>query len=156
MTTIFQFCKCLSFVDDVKMFNVVSSLDDASTIQTDLDRFYEWCLRNSTDLSIKKSSEPLIYPCCPSNCIISSIAEVKDLRLNFSCTSDFSSHIFEIVNSVSKTLGFVIRFPCDFHSIHTIKLLRITHVRSLLEYASMIRSPKSSTEYSINFYHLRT
>ena len=73
---------------------------------------------NGMDLNIKKChvmrssrrSEPFLYPYRLNNHILSSISEVKDLGIHFSSTLDFSNHISYIVNSASKTLGFILRF----------------------------------------------
>ena len=104
------------------------------------------------DLNIKKChvmrssrrSEYFLYPLNIhlNNYILSSIREVKDLGIHFSSTLDFSNHISYIVNSASRTLGFIPCFSTDFHSIHTLRMLYITLVRPLLEYASSIWSPK--------------
>lgn len=46
----------LLFADDAKIFRKISSLDDCTTLQTDLDRLSLWCSMNQLDLNVSKCS----------------------------------------------------------------------------------------------------
>lgn len=54
----------------------------------------------------------------------------------------FDKHIDNIVSKASRALGFVMRSAKDFHQVKTFKILYCTFVRSYLEYASQVWSPR--------------
>lgn len=51
----------ISYVDDKEMLKMIKQIGDCVQLQSDLDNFYEWCLKNKLPLSLEKSSVVTYY-----------------------------------------------------------------------------------------------
>lgn len=68
-------------------------------------------------------------------------AVVKDLGLLLNNKFSFILHHDYIISRANKSLGWIIIYCADFIDIHTLKVLYISLVRSILEYWSVVWSP---------------
>lgn len=142
-------CNYLLYADDLKIYRRIMSVSDAVTLQRDLDTLSEWCRKNKLYLNINKccyihftnNKTILSFNYQIDNTVIKRVTTVKDLGILFDAKLSFVPHIESIVSRANKMLGFILRITKDFSDTNTLKLLFYTHVRSILEYASVIWSP---------------
>lgn len=73
--------------------------------------------------------------------IIERLSQIRDLRILLDTKLDFSAHIDSLIARAFANLGFLRRICSNMYGPYTLKCLYCAHVRSILEYASMIRQP---------------
>ena len=73
---------------------------------------------------------------------LTEVDEIKDLGVTFVSGLDFRNHYRNISCRAMKTLGFIARYAKHFKRTESLKLLYVALVRPLIEYASVIWSPK--------------
>lgn len=73
--------------------------------------------------------------------IIERLSQIRDLRILLDTKLDFSAHIDSLIARAFANLGFLRRICSNMYDPYTLKCLYCAHVRSILEYASMIRQP---------------
>lgn len=69
------------------------------------------------------------------------VTEIRDLGVIFEEQLSFKRHIEYIVAKAYWILGFIKRICSEFHDIRALKSIYCAHVRSHLEYASMVWQP---------------
>lgn len=141
--------KLLCFADDMKIFKTITCRQDMIALQADLSRLEDYCRVNRLDLNPSKCTAitftrnhlaiPTNYTLQGQNLPIS--ASIHDLGVRHDSKLLFDTHINDIVNKASKSLGFIMRLSKSFTKAKTIKILYCTYVRSHLEYASQIWNP---------------
>lgn len=149
----FQNSKLLCYADDMKIISVISSLNDALKLQADLTRLEEYCIANCLDLNPSKCSvlsynrkRTLIkFDYSLAGVSLKRDIEMRDLGVVHDVKLKFDSHVDNILAKASKALGFVMRNSRDFTQENTLKTLYCALVRSNLEYASQIWSPRYAT-----------
>lgn len=154
----FDDVKFILFADDLKLFKIIKSLNDALILQQNLDRLASWCEINKLFLNVKKCFHMCFYrsriPISTSYLInnneIALVPFIKDLGVIFDRKLTFDRHCETISNKAMQILGFVIRNTRTFQNIESIKLLYCSLVRSQLEYASPVWSPI----YTCNLHRL--
>jgi len=147
LPSVIQNCNILLFADDVKLFYTFST--DPSPLQNDLDNLVNWCTINLMKLNIKKCKQMTF---CRTSCISfnytinNSPLEpgniFKDLGVLMDPKLCFTPHIKSIVCSASRTLGFIKRWAKEFNDPYATKLLFVSIVRPILEYASIVWCPR--------------
>lgn len=142
-------CNKLSYADDIKLYTVIEKVNDCQFLQTQLQRFANWCTENRMVLNASKCSvitftrkhNVISYDYTLSNTSIPRTSCVKDLGVVLDSKMSFSDHITHIVSKASKTLGFIFRIAKNFHNISCLKALYCALVRSTLEYCSTVWAP---------------
>ena len=146
----FLYSKILLYADDMKIYARVSSHDDCSLIQEDLNRLTEYCRDNKLLLNIKKCIS-ITFSRKRQNIVVNyklndvdlvRNTTVKDLGVTLDTKLTFETHIDQITSKALRMLGFVIRTCKEFHNPHTLKSLYYSYVRSHLEYASQVWNPQ--------------
>ena len=107
--------KFSKFADDLRLRKLIKSPTDCEDLQSDLDRIYEWSQENSLLFNIDKckvmsfsrSHNPILWTYTMNSLPLARITEVKDLGITFTNDLDFSTHIIQIVNNATKSLGFI-------------------------------------------------
>lgn len=140
--------KMLMFADDLKLFRIVSSFDDANLLQGDLNSLSLWCDINLLKLNVDKCyritfhrmNSPVNFLYRIGDHELKLTDTMKDLGVIFDSKMTFKPHFSNIVARALKILGFVIRTSKLF-SIDTCKLLYCSLVRNILEYGSIIWNP---------------
>ncbi|KAJ0169577.1 hypothetical protein K1T71_013710 [Dendrolimus kikuchii] len=140
----------LMYADDKKIFFRIKSEIDCLRIQSDLDCLSAYYTKNNINLNIQKCEcisftrkiKPIFYNYNFSGTPIKRVRYVRDLGVYFDDKMTMSNHIDIIVNKAFKNLGFVLRICKCFSDISVIKSVYYSFVRSILEYASPIWSPK--------------
>lgn len=142
-------CPVLAYADDIKIYNAVSSDQDITNLQYNLDTFVEWCSANKLKINISK--------CCSvtytrKRKVVHSVYSINsqpitksqnfyDLGVLFDAELRFSAHIDALCSSTSRKLGFIMRTSKYFMDPELLKSLFFAFVVSSLEYASPVWSP---------------
>ena len=157
-----KFCKLLLFADDTKIFLEISTSDDLTLLQDDLNSFSNWCEANYMSLNISKCK--VVRYSNRRNVInavyslqgiqLETSSEIRDLGVVFQSNCKFTTHIRNIGKKALRTLGFINR-SLRFIQPSTFKTLYDSLVRSILKYASPIWCPytKSDIRYLEKIQH---
>ena len=139
----------LLFADDTKIFNKVSSFEDAAKLQNDIHALNEWSdkwlLRFNTDkchvLTLGKFDNIMYthrYTLYDDE--LDHVFEEKDLGVIFDMEMTFAEHIAAKVKKANGIMG-LIRRSFSFLDGATFKRLYTSYVRPHLEYANPVWSP---------------
>lgn len=153
-------CYSLMYADDVKLFLPITRVNDQVFLQTNLNSFHSWCIRNKLIINIGKYNVMSYYNNRKKNnnnlylnfnydingTIISRVNKFTDLGVIFSSTLNFDYHINCKIKLAHKALGFVMRLAKSLHQKPTLLLLYNSYVRSKLEYCSVVFSPTNKTQ----------
>lgn len=148
-TLSFRSAKLGVFADDLKMYMKVKTIDDALCLQQDVNAFSEWCKRNALTLSIDKckcmtfhrKNEPILYDYTIDGAVVGRVRKIRDLGVILDEKLDFNSHIASKVSKAYSMLGFLKRVCADFRKVKALTSIYNAHVRSHLEYASVLWNP---------------
>jgi len=146
---------CKLYADDVKLYCVIQTEQDASELQSSLDGLVAWSDQWQLSISSTKSAVLCIGQTDIDQCYavkqanVSVVSEIRDLGILIDDKLTMSQHICARVKK-ARTRANVI-FKC-FHSRHRATLLKasITYVRPLLEYATPVWSPYMLTDNKQN------
>ena len=139
---------CLLFADDVKLFRIITSVDDCLKLQKDLNNILTWCEQNSLFLntekchaiSFTKKRNTITYNYSINSTKVSRVNVISDLGVIFTSHFSFKVHIFSICNKARRMWGFI-RRTCGVFNVHVLKILYVSLVRSILEFSSSVWSP---------------
>lgn len=141
--------RVLIYADDTKIFREIQCVNDCLLLNSDLSKFYEWCLLNRLPLNVNKCSSmsffrkkyPIDFVYAVDTCTLTKLTKIKDLGVIFNRTLTFDDHIDYTISRANAILGFVKRWAKEFNDPYVTKSLYITFVRSILEYASVVWDP---------------
>ena len=151
---------CLAYADDFKIFNRIKNHDDIDSLQADLDRLGEWSKFWRLKLNPAKCKvitftlrkSPFISPYTLDCHRLERCEQIRDLGVILDDKLTFGHHVDEVVRKANRMLGLLIRSmqtaPCmrgtrfDHRPVMT---AYIAHVRSVVEYASVIWSGAAVT-----------
>ena len=144
----------LLYADDLKFYNRVS-IDD-NGLQEDLDRFVSWCSSNHLRINIPKCKSISFFKCLNpvirtytiDNCPIAAVDSFNDLGVIFQNDLSFNLHIEHIAIRALRMLGFIKRNSKYIMDTKALNCLYNSLVRSILEYCSIIWSPKYTCNVS--------
>ena len=136
------------FADDTAVYLTVTSLEDANTLQTDLDTLQEWERTWDMEfnpgkcqvLHVTRSMQPLQSNYTLHGQVLESVDSAKYLGINIFEDLVWNTHIQEITGKANRTLGFVKR-NVKTRNEAVKELAYKTLVRSQVEYASSVCSP---------------
>lgn len=139
----------LMFADDFKIYLSINNLIDCIHLQEDLSRFSVWCLKNKLFLNFDKCKRitltrkfiPIDFAYQLNENVVNKVEFITDLGVIVDKKLTFNLHIESIVNRANKLLGFIKRFSADFSDPYVVKILFISFVRSILEYACVVWCP---------------
>ena len=143
-----QNSKIFMFADDVKICGSYNPALEPSVLQSDLDRFTEWCHANLLTVNVSKCKQMSFswreirhrqYNLNGTD--LDSVTEFRDLGVLVDNKLRFNLHIQNIVGKAKAALGFMKRWSREFNDAYVTKLLFMTIVRPILEYASPVWSP---------------
>lgn len=147
--TAVKFSKCSLFADDLKLYRGVSTLRDCIGLQRDLVALNRWFDSKSLELNVGKcvamsffkKKNPIRFAYGVAGSILKRTIEVRDLGVTLTEDLSFNRHMDIIVAKTYSMLGFVKRICKDFSNLAALKSIYFEHVRSHLEYASVVWSP---------------
>lgn len=153
VTSVFKRAKCSLFADDLKIFHVINNLSDALDLQRDIDAFSEWCDKNAMSINVSKckamsfyrTRAPTHFTYSVGNIELERVTEFSDLGIVMDPQLNFRPHIDKKIAKAYSMLGFLKRICADFVNIRCLANLYNAHVRSHLEYASVVWGPASAT-----------
>jgi len=142
---------CKMYADDVKLYSVIQTEQDASELQSSLDALVAWSDQWQLTISSKKSAVLCLGQTHIDQCYVikqnnvSLVSEICDLGILIDDKLTMSQHICALVKKARARASLI--FKC-FHSRHRATLLKafITYVRPLLEYATPVWSPYMLTD----------
>ncbi|XP_055536990.1 uncharacterized protein LOC129725335 [Wyeomyia smithii] len=142
-------CPRLAFADDLKLFNEIKNVEDATYLQQQLNIFARWCKLNCMVLNPTKCSiitftrkhRPLHFDYKLDGSSIQRVDHVKDLGVFLDTKLTFKQHISFIVAKAARQLGLICRMTRDFRNIQCITTLYCSLVRSSLEFCSTVWIP---------------
>lgn len=143
----------LIFADDVKLFRQVDCIADCTLLQEDVLSVQKWCISNNLLLNPRKTQvmslsrrrNTLSYDYTMDIEPISRTKLVRDLGVFVDEHLSFNSHINSIVSQSIRALGIMARLTKPFSNHHCLLRLYSTHVRSKLEFASVVWNNISSS-----------
>lgn len=136
------------FADDVKIYKSISNSDDCGLLQQDVDAFFHWLAFNGLQLTLSKCAfiyfsrrrQPIEYQYHIDSRPLNKVDHIKDLGILFDSKLSFSDHISNLSMRCHRMLGYVFRTSKGLSSA-SFKLLYVSLIRSLLEYACIVWSP---------------
>lgn len=140
----------LLYADDTKIFRVISTSDDCLKLQSDLQRFEQFCLKDQLFLnpdkcytiSFTRKRNPIKHDYILSGKILKRVNVIKDLGVLLDAELRFDVHIDSIASRAYKQLGMILRLARPFKKPFTYKVLYYSFVRSVLEFASVVWNPQ--------------
>ena len=134
------------FADDTKIFRAVQSLEDKSSLETDLAKLIEWSTKWQLPFNVEKCKVIHYGSLNPNNRYRMGNAELttdlqeKDLGVVFDNKIKFDLHINQIIAKANSRLG-LIRYTFTELPASTLLPLYKSIVRPILEYAVAIWKP---------------
>jgi hypothetical protein len=143
---IFEHPNVLGFADDLKLYMMVVTVENCHRFQSDLDDLNEWCLVNKFDLNVEKyksilfcrNMRPIQFDYRIGENALERVEEIKVLNVFL---DDIFILIEVVISKPSRILGFIQRVSREIGEHNTHKLLYVSFVRPILEYATSVRSP---------------
>ncbi|CAH1108186.1 unnamed protein product [Psylliodes chrysocephalus] len=147
--TLLKIYHVILYVDDLKLFKSISSVDDCLIMQENLNKLNLWCNSNNLPLNVSKCNSisftrklnPIEYNFTVNNINLHKCLSFRDLGVLFDAKLNFIEHVNTIQKEAYRNLGFVIRNGRQFSEPNTLKTIFNAFVRSKLEYASIVWSP---------------
>lgn len=147
----FSESRMLLYANDLKLFRIIKNSNDSELLQNDLNYLYNWCDFNNLYLNVSKCKvmtftkkrTPYLHNYHFNNSKFIRVYQNKDLGVLFDTSLTFNSHYISIQNKASSFLGFIKRSCQDFKNPTALKALYCSHVRSVLDYNSIIWSPST-------------
>lgn len=142
-------CNILMFADDFKMFASGNNTLSFQILNTNMQKLCLWCSKNLLSLNVSKCSvisftrrkSPLIFNYTLDNKEISRVYIIKDLGVLLDSKLSYTNHIEFITNKANRAWGMIRRYAGEFTNPYVIKMLYVSFVRSILEYASIVWYP---------------
>lgn len=149
VTRVIKTSKCSLYADDLKVYHRIKSVGDCLAMQRDLDALHLWSLNNSLMLNIGKCNvmsffrkrNPIRFGYTFGGVELKRIIEKRDLGVTLTENLSFNRHMECIVAKAYSMLGFIKRICKNFRNVEALKSIYFAHVRSHLEYASVVWSP---------------
>jgi len=135
------------FADDIKAYQVVSSVPEALNLQSSMSIVFVWCKLNQLKLNIKKccvlhiGDNNLCFKYTINGEFLDSPTLVKDLCIHVDRKLTFHQHISKITAKASSRCGLFLRTFIGRDPV-LMRIFFTIYVRPLLEYGSTVWSPR--------------
>ena len=144
-----------SFADDTRLLREVKNVQDASSLQTDLEGVYEWAVDNNSTFNNKKF-EALRFGTdstlklstsytAPDGSLISEKTHLRDLGVTMSADGTFKQHITNTCQSARNMCSWILR-TFQSRSPELMLTLWKSLVIPILDYCSQLWSPSKVGE----------
>lgn len=142
-------CDCSLFADDLKLYKKVTSTEDSTVLQENIDKITKWCRDNGMALNASKCSIISFYRGSLKidsqykigDDTLGRATVIRDLGVMLDEKLNFKSHVDKIVSSARSVFGFVKRRAKTYNDPHITKTLYCGLVQPIIEYASVIWAP---------------
>ena len=144
------------FADDTRIARKVASEDDVESLQTDLEKLYNWQESNNMLFNSKKFEllrygknqdlkNSTLYLTPNQNDVIEEKESLRDLGIIMSNDATFSSHVEQVCSQVRKKTSWILRtFQC--RDVWFLKFMWKTLVQGHVDYCSQLYFPHKSTD----------
>lgn len=151
-----RYVSSLFFADDAKFYLKITHPSDCLKVQEDLNAIMSWSTDNDLMINANKcefvsfhrGKRSFPYQYKLGQDVIREVSVVTDLGIKFTDSLSFSSHLLDITQKANRTMAFVFRSMANFNNPSTLRLLYLSLVRPILEYASVIWRPTYKGEIS--------
>nr|CAD2205225.1 unnamed protein product [Meloidogyne enterolobii] len=140
--------KTMLFADDLKIFCEFSANNDNACLQESLIKIEEWCIDWALDISLNKTCTFHIGKNNPRKryilfgTILQTVSSVTDLGITFTDKLSFEAHLTKIIKKAYHRSILVLN-NINSSNPKIFSLAFKSYVRPILEYASIIWSPKT-------------
>ena len=125
---------------------MANSRADAMNLQEDIDAFEAWCCVNRMTVSAPKFKvmsfyrirEPVVFDYSIEGAVLIRVSQVVDLGVLLDTHLTFKPHVGVKLAKGYSMLGFLKRLCAEFVDTRCLTSLYVAHVRSHLEYASVV------------------
>lgn len=154
ISTVIKSSECSMYADDLKIYKRIRTVLDCTALQRDLEAVAMWCERNCLYLNIGKCKHmsfyrnrtPITFGYAIDEQQLERIYEVRDLGVLFDVQLTFKRHAEYVVAKAYSMLGFIKRVCKEFNDVRALKSVYCAHVRSHLEYASVVWQPHCANQ----------
>ena len=137
------------FADDAKIFRQINSVYDCSILQLELNRVTKWShdwrmnfnVGKCQFMSITRKINPHKFQYSMNNLAISRVTEFRDLGVIITDNMTWDKHVGTITKKANRNLWLIKRTLGYLAPTKAKKLLYVSLVRSILEYASQLWNP---------------
>ena len=142
-----------NFADDKKIAHIIVKPEDSIVLQNSIDKFLIWCKKNGLELNISKCvvmtfshrRNPIMSDYFIDGQQIKRVTQIRDLGVYMDPKLSFTIH-HEFVKQKSTIMLHLVKRLCkNKFDLDNAKLLYFALVRSNLEFASAIWSPRNIT-----------
>ena len=139
----------LLYADDTKIFQLIETVEDCRRLQSLIDLFNDWCLRNymlisvpkCTVISFQRKKQPLLFDYRIAGISLQRSDFVTDLGVLLDSHLTFRQHFTMIITKANRQLGLIFRIGKEFIDHGTLLTLYCSLVRSILETACVVWDP---------------
>ena len=142
--------KLVMYADDILLYRAISSEDDYTLLQQDVDALGVWSLLNHLSFNTSKYKTMVLsrkrlktqpMPILLLGSLLERVDSFKYLGLKIKCDLTWTDHIKGICSKARRLVGLLFRQFYHYAEPSTIKTLYLTLIRPNLEYASTIWDP---------------
>ena len=142
--------KLVMYADDILLYCAISSEDDYTLLQQDVDVLGVWSLLNHLSFNTSKCKTMVLsrkrlktqpMPILLLGSLLERVDSFKYLGLKIKCDLTWMDHIKGICSKARRLVGLLFRQFYHYAEPSTIKTLDLTLIRPNLEYASTIWDP---------------
>ena len=139
------------FADDTKIYKKIKSQDDASLLQSDINRLHVWSsasglLFNETKCKtqrITRKLRPVVSTYSLNNTELASVNAERDLGVWVSNNLNWNKQVLDQTARANRLLGYIKRNTRFIQSVSVRRTLYLTLVSAHLVYAAQIWTPQS-------------
>ena len=110
------------FALDIKIFHVIKEIHDTNKLQEDINKFSDWCHKNSLTLNISickimsfhRKRSPILFAYNINNTELLRVNEITDLGITYTVNMSFNNHIDKCIAKANYTFGFDKRWTNEF------------------------------------------
>ena len=155
LPTCLRSSRLLKYADDAKLFLAVASREDTIMLQSDLDRFHAWSMRNGLSINFEKSKlitfsrGTRIFEVNYSidSKILDRVQTIRDLGVIYDSALSFDQQTESVVTKCLKILGFIRNVTLDFRNVSTLVYLYKSLLLPILTYSSSVWFPQTATDF---------
>ena len=138
--------KCLIYADDVKVYNAITSVSDAISLQMDFSAIHNWSLVSGLPIKLSKCNVisfhrkkvPVQFNYTLNQHQVQQVVTISDLGIIMDSALTYQDHIEAVIAKALKLVGFIKRSTVDFKPAHTIKFLYRSIVLPVVTYGSVV------------------
>ena len=124
-------CRLSFFADDLKIYKIIRTINDATQLQGSVTTTHNWCAKNGMLLNINKCTVISFTRCVTkivfnydiNGTVLSRVEIIRDLGVMLDSSLTFKNHIQSICARAHQVLGFIKRRSKEFDDTYLTKTL---------------------------------